>query len=145
MNYLWLVASISCSLLWGFGNFVRRNIHHVPTFELGILYAIILFGVNVSLFYYFQNPISKLIIFSDKKTGALSILYCLLFSLANILSLFAVKMDWKASSKIYIVSSTYPLVTALLTYFLLDNTMKLHYLVGGGAMVVLGCALIGLA
>jgi drug/metabolite transporter (DMT)-like permease len=56
--------------------------------------------------------------------------------------LVAVSMYPMHSSKIHIVSSTYPLVNALLTYFIFSDPLNLHYLIIGALMIIFGSVMV---
>jgi drug/metabolite transporter (DMT)-like permease len=124
---------------------MRRNATDVQPFSIGLMYGLSLMIFNMGL-YWLSDSKTAFNFGANESTNIFYISgYCVLFVLASTVNMFAVKIDPNSSSKMHIVAGTYPLVNALLSYFILEDKLKLVFLVPGALMILCGSALVSMA
>jgi drug/metabolite transporter (DMT)-like permease len=143
---IWIIYPIVCSVLWGIGYTLLRLVSDkLTSFTINGIYGLILFIVNLIASIALKN-LNNLTLLKDWKTSLYFSSYIIIWVVTAFIFLLGYNSDGVNAGIYTMISSTYPVITFILSFLLLDQKgFNPYYVSFGIIFTIVGVSLLALS
>ena len=142
----WVVYPIICAIMWGIGyTLVKPVSDQLQPYTINALYGAFVFIINIIALAIKQN-FDNFKLINNWKLGICLMFYIILLATTSIIFLIGYKLDGVNSGVYTLISSTYPVITLILSYIFLGQTnINPYYASFGTVLTLVGVSLLALS